>query len=236
MITKQELQKFAGSRSWYQTIHFEDDVIGGNARSACGDPGWENIKTFLPEDLTGKRVIDLGCNAGIFCVRMALIGAEVVGVDYTGWRETWDFQEQQVFVKQYFEQKHNRSLPITYISGKMGEVVYDPNIGKFDYAIAIASIYYTFTPKETVHGICNITDRVILRIRDDNRIDKFTKLFEAEGYTRRKYMQECWWKKYNTQTDDFHLFLYVRDGVDNISLPQISNKNNTENWIPGVEY
>ena len=38
-------------------------------------------KLCLPEDLTGKRVLDLGCNEGFFCFEAEKRGAEVVGLD-----------------------------------------------------------------------------------------------------------------------------------------------------------
>ena len=115
MITKLQLQQFVNSRSWYQTIRFEDDVISKGC-IWCGDPAWDNIVKFLPESLEGMRILDLGCNAGLFCVRAALMGAkEVIGIDYTGWRPKWDFEEQQVFVKEYFEQKCNRKFLINRI-------------------------------------------------------------------------------------------------------------------------
>ena len=131
-MKKEEILKFVSSRSWYQSIQFEEGIQSKGCLW-CGDPAWDNMIKFLPSDLTGKRVLDLGCNAGLFCVRSALMGAEAVGIDYTEWRPNWDFEEQQVFVKKYFEQKVGRELPITYISGRMEEILQTQDIGKFDY-------------------------------------------------------------------------------------------------------
>ena len=36
---------------------------------------------WLPQDLTGARVLDAGCGPGVFCVELARRGAQVVGVD-----------------------------------------------------------------------------------------------------------------------------------------------------------
>jgi tRNA (mo5U34)-methyltransferase len=44
---------------------------------------WEVIKHAVPENLEGRTVLDLGCNAGFFSIEMARRGAErVLGVDY----------------------------------------------------------------------------------------------------------------------------------------------------------
>ncbi len=210
MITKEELQKFVQSRSWYQTIQFEDDVMAKGC-AWCGEPAWSNIVKFLPDTLEGMRILDLGCNAGLFCVRSALMGAkEIVGIDWTGWRPKWDFEEQQAFVMKYFEEKFGKKLPITYISGKMEEILQTRDLGQFDYIFAIASIYYTAMPDETVKAISKIGKNVIVRLRDENRIAKFTGLFKAYGYKEEKVMQEKWWEKLNHKTDDFYLYLYSK--------------------------
>jgi len=212
MISKDELLKFVSSRSWYQTIRFEDDVVA-HGPAWCGDPAWDHIKQFLPESLDGMRILDLGCNAGIFCVRACEMGAkEVVGIDYTGWRPNWDFEEQQVFVKSYFEQKHERELPIKFISGKMSEVLSTQDIGHFDYVLGIASLYYSFNNKLLVQSIYDTCDNAILRLRDENRIKAFTTLFEQVGYKRVKEWQEKWWEILGRpNVDDFWLFLYEKE-------------------------
>lgn len=43
---------------------------------------WERFAHALPEDLSGKTVLDVGCNAGFYCLEMKRRGAaRVVGVD-----------------------------------------------------------------------------------------------------------------------------------------------------------
>ena len=210
MATKEKLIEYVRNQSWYQTIDFGDGIVAKGC-AWCGEPAWTNILKFLPSSLEGMRVLDLGCNAGLFCVRSALLGAkEVVGIDWPGWRPKWDFQGQQVAVKGYFEQKHGRKLPITYISGKMGELLQTSDLGQFDYVFAIASIYYTATPNETVKAISEIGKNVIVRLRDENRIARFTGLFKAYGYKEVKVIHEKWWEKLGHKTDDFYLYLYSK--------------------------
>lgn len=44
---------------------------------------WRAIAPALPQDLSGKRVLDVGCNAGFFSLEMKRRGAErVLGVDF----------------------------------------------------------------------------------------------------------------------------------------------------------
>ena len=44
---------------------------------------WRGFAHAIPEDLTGKTVLDIGCNAGFYALEMKRRGAErVVGIDY----------------------------------------------------------------------------------------------------------------------------------------------------------
>src|SRR5512147_222462 len=43
---------------------------------------WERFAAAVPRDLTGKSVLDIGCNAGFFAIEMKRRGAaRVVGID-----------------------------------------------------------------------------------------------------------------------------------------------------------
>jgi tRNA (mo5U34)-methyltransferase len=42
---------------------------------------WREIAAFLPEDLTGWSVLDIGCNAGFYSFQLASRGANVEGID-----------------------------------------------------------------------------------------------------------------------------------------------------------
>jgi len=207
-MTLEEKRNYVKTHQWYQTIDFGDGVVTKGC-AWCGEPAWSNIRKFLPESLEGKRVLDLGCNAGLFCVRCALLGAkEVVGIDWPGWRPEYDFQEQQQVVKSYFEELHNKQLPITYLSGKMEDILQQQDLGQFDYVLAIASIYYTGAPAETVERISQIGQNFILRLRDANRISLFTSLCTGYGYKSVDVIQEKWWEKLDIPTDDFYLYHY----------------------------
>jgi tRNA (mo5U34)-methyltransferase len=46
------------------------------------DVKWQRFAAALPQDLTGKSVLDVGCNAGFYSIQMKRRGAErVVGID-----------------------------------------------------------------------------------------------------------------------------------------------------------
>lgn len=68
---------------WFHNLH-----LPGGIETAPGHPlgdfparKWERIRHVLPDDLSGWRVLDVGCNAGFYSFALAARGADVVGVD-----------------------------------------------------------------------------------------------------------------------------------------------------------
>lgn len=201
------LQKLLDKFEWYQTIDFGDG-LKSNGCAWCGDPVWKNILEFLPENLEGKTVLDLGCNAGIFSVRSALMGAkEVTGVESNDWKD--DYLSQAELVKNVFQIKYKRVLPITYIKGRIEDVLERPH-PVYDYCFAIACLYYTSDPDRVMKRISQICTNLIMRLRDESIIKRWTDLAENNGFKLQEYMRENWSQKLSAPADDFYLFHYAR--------------------------
>jgi tRNA (mo5U34)-methyltransferase len=68
---------------WFHNLHFE-----GNIQTAPDHPlgdfpkfKWDEISAYLPPDLSGWQVLDIGCNAGYYSFELARRGADVLGID-----------------------------------------------------------------------------------------------------------------------------------------------------------
>ncbi len=83
---------------------------------------------WLPEDLSGKRVLDAGCGTGALSVEAARRGAEVVAIDLS-----------PTLVK-LAEERLPRDLP-GRISFHVGDML-DPALGKFDHVVAMDSVIH----------------------------------------------------------------------------------------------
>lgn len=46
------------------------------------DELWSGVRAFVPEEMSGMRVLDIGCNAGFYAQQFRRRGAEVVGIDH----------------------------------------------------------------------------------------------------------------------------------------------------------
>jgi tRNA (mo5U34)-methyltransferase len=74
-------------RPWFHQIDLGGGILT-KTESAVGEPvdhprpTWEFVRAHLPEDLSGRTLLDVGCNAGFYCFEAAGRGAaRVLGVD-----------------------------------------------------------------------------------------------------------------------------------------------------------
>jgi tRNA (mo5U34)-methyltransferase len=68
---------------WFHNLH-----LPGGRRTAPDHPlgdfpafKWREIAPHLPDDLSGARALDIGCNAGFYTFELARRGADVLAVD-----------------------------------------------------------------------------------------------------------------------------------------------------------
>src|SRR5205814_10212421 len=121
---------------WFHRI----DLGGGiftKTESVMGEPvdhpreTWEVIQRCLPADLTGKSLLDVGCNGGFYCVETKRLGARhVLGVD--GQRQ---HVRQALFVR--------KVLGLDLEFRRLSVYDLDPAvIGAFDITLALGLIYH----------------------------------------------------------------------------------------------
>jgi tRNA (mo5U34)-methyltransferase len=63
---------------WYQRFQLPNGVWTGDGSGPAYDPSerWQLFAPYIPDDLSGKTVLDVGGNAGYFSVQMKLRGAK----------------------------------------------------------------------------------------------------------------------------------------------------------------
>ena len=137
MMTRDEIRKRVEALApWFHCIDLGEG-IETKTSSATGEPAdhprgtWEVIQRCLPEELIGKAVLDVGCNAGFYAIEAKRRGAaRVFGVD-----------AQRHLINQAMFVRRVLGLDIEY--RRMS--VYDlskSTVGEFDITLALGLIYH----------------------------------------------------------------------------------------------
>ena len=121
---------------WFHRIDLGDGIFT-KTESVMGEPvdhpreTWEVIQRCLPADLTGKSVLDVGCNGGFYCVETKRRGARrVLGVD--GQRQ---HVRQALFVRKVL------GLDLEFRRFSVYDL--DPaTVGLFDITLALGLVYH----------------------------------------------------------------------------------------------
>lgn len=68
---------------WFHNLHLPDGTQTAPDHYLGDFPRfkWQEIAPFVAQDLTGKSVLDIGCNAGYYSFELARRGARVTGID-----------------------------------------------------------------------------------------------------------------------------------------------------------
>lgn len=68
---------------WFQNLHLPGGLKTAPEHFLGDFPSfkWNAIQSHLPANLKGWRVLDIGCNAGFYCFKLAARGAQVLGID-----------------------------------------------------------------------------------------------------------------------------------------------------------
>lgn len=83
MITKEIDNEIDDLKPWFHNLHLPD----GNHTAPDHFLGdfpyfkWKELSPHIPEDLSGWKVLDIGCNAGFYTFELAKRGANVLGID-----------------------------------------------------------------------------------------------------------------------------------------------------------
>lgn len=182
---------------WYSPIDFGGGVTArGNFNGSdlnsinFGLGRWDYILRRNLPSLVGKRVLDIGCNSGIFCVEMARMGAvDVVGVDSSAAWPGWVAQAE--FVKAALEWRCQTRYPVRFVDADMAAIP-DLDLGRFDVVIALCCIYYLKDEplQRLVNHLARNTETLVLQ-GNTNRNDQSPEVLRraTPGYLNRATRQ-----------------------------------------------
>jgi magnesium-protoporphyrin O-methyltransferase len=89
----------------------------------------DTLISWLPEDLSGARVLDAGCGTGALAVELAKRGADVLAIDISP------------TLVDLARERHARDAGPGQLSFAVGDML-DPALGRFDYVVAMDSLIH----------------------------------------------------------------------------------------------
>jgi magnesium-protoporphyrin O-methyltransferase len=103
------------------------------------------LLSWLPADLSGRRVLDAGCGTGAFAVEAARRGAQVVAVDLSP------------TLVRLARERLPRDVGPGSIDLRVGDML-DPALGGFDHAVAMDSLIHYRLP-DMLRALCGLSAR-----------------------------------------------------------------------------
>jgi magnesium-protoporphyrin O-methyltransferase len=104
-----------------------------------------NLLSWLPADLTGRRVLDAGCGTGALAIEAARRGAEVVAIDLSPTLVNLARERQPALAG---------SGSVDFRSGDM----LDPQLGTFDHVVAMDSVIH-YRTEDAVAALSQLAQR-----------------------------------------------------------------------------
>ena len=105
----------------------------------------DQILQWLPDDLSGRRILDAGCGTGAFAVEAARRGADVLAIDLSA------------TLVSLARERTPRDLGKGSISFEVGDML-DKTLGSFDHVVAMDSLIHYSTP-DVVRSLAGISGR-----------------------------------------------------------------------------
>lgn len=132
-------------RTW-ERLTSDAPVSGIRATVRAGrDTMRATLLSWLPEDLTGRRILDAGCGTGALATEAALRGAHVVAIDIA---------PGLIDVAKRRASDLKGPGQVEFLVGDM----FDPALGRFDHVVAMDSLIH-YRPEDTVRVLAGLSDR-----------------------------------------------------------------------------
>jgi hypothetical protein len=171
------------------TAYQSFDERKGTSRSA------EKLAAIkMPKDLTGKRVLDLGCNEGFFCLEAKRRGAaEVIGIE-----------RNSKHLPPARERAAAEGLGIEFREGNMLNL---PD-GEFDIILLLSAIYYLDNPAELLRRVrdhLTPAGKLILELGVDRKLEALSVIRalrsrDARCFPTERLLREVWLEGYSVRS------------------------------------
>jgi tRNA (mo5U34)-methyltransferase len=184
-LTQQQIDQLG---PWFHNLHLPDGTQTRPDHWLGDFPSfkWQQLAPHLPEDLTGWRALDIGCNAGFYTFELARRGANVLGIDLderylkqARWAsERFDLRRQVCFERMQ-----------VYDLARLNE--------KFDLVLFMGVLYHLRYPMLGIDLVCQHVKRLMvvqtLTMPGEEVFEQtFNRKFMADDRDRRLMLDAGW--------------------------------------------
>jgi tRNA (mo5U34)-methyltransferase len=138
---------------WFHNLHLPGGLETAPDHPLGDFPGykWRVLAKLIPEDLTGWRALDIGCNAGFYSFELARRGAAVTGIDVDP-----HYLEQARWAAREFGLDH----AIEFRQQQVYELVRDP--GEYDLVLFMGVFYHLRYPLLGLDIVSRLVGRLLV--------------------------------------------------------------------------
>jgi len=134
---------------WYHNLEVQPELMTNPAMGDHPASRWRILEPFVPSNMSGKSVLDIGCNAGYFSLQMKRRGAgRVVSIDIMP-----HVLAQARFMSAW------EDLPMEIRKVDTYDV---ETLGSFDYVVFVGVLYHLKHPLYALEKIANVCKDTML--------------------------------------------------------------------------
>lgn len=158
-VDKELKKKIEALGEWYYYINFDGIEVRRDLKKdeTNGFANWNGYLQYCLPGIEGKRILDIGCNAGVYDLEISRAkAAQTVGVDLN--------TAQAEFVKEWFSRKEKRDFGNVRFIKRDAAKDGLSDLGRFDFVCLFAVVYHFREKIDSVMGeVSRITDTVVLQ-------------------------------------------------------------------------
>lgn len=202
MLQNKIIRQIKEMRPWFHNLHLVNGIQTAPDHVLGDFPSfkWVEIAPFIPDDLNGWTVMDIGCNAGFYSFELAKRGASVTGIDIDSHylkQADWAANLMNLKDKVKFEEKQIYEL--SKIKTKFDIIWYMGVFYHLRYPLLSLDIISRITGKMMVFQTMTMPDKEDYEARSD--VDLFKREILSEpGWPKLSFVENCiagdptnWW-------------------------------------------
>lgn len=193
MITTEQIKKdIERLGPWFHNLHlpWQQETAPDHFLGDFPSFKWDQLKAHLPADLSGWRILDIGCNAGFYTFELAKRGAQVLGIDLdTHYLRQAEWAAKIYGLEEQVEFRQMQVYDLWKIKGEFDMVWFMGVFYHLRYPLLALDIISQKVKKMMVFQTLMMPDRVEKSIKDNYRVNDRNEMLE-KGWPKMAFIEK----------------------------------------------